>query len=180
MRIVSGYLKGRVFNPPKNFNARPTTDFAKENLFNILNNYLEWEEIEALDIFAGTGSISYELVSRGCENVTCIEKDIKHAEFIRKVKNEFVLDNLTVITSDFYKFIQHVSKQYDLIFVDPPYDILDFEKIPELILQSNCLKQGGLLVLEHSANYDFSSISLFQEKKTYGSVNFSLFYEQQL
>lgn len=176
MRIISGYLKGRIFNPPKSFKARPTTDFAKENLFNVLNNYLDWDNIEALDIFAGTGSISYELISRGCKTVACIEKDSKHADFIRKIKKDFALDNLNVITTDFYRFIQTNKKQYDFIFVDPPYDIADFDKIPELILQSNCLKQEGMLVVEHSANNNFEILPLFREKKTYGSVNFSFFY----
>lgn len=180
MRIISGYLKGRTFDPPRNFKARPTTDFAKENLFNCLSNWIDWEDTEALDIFGGTGSISYELVSRGCKSVVCIEKYAKYADFIKQKKKELKLDNLLVLNQDFFRFIKkEYPRQFDFIFVDPPYNLEDFDTIPKLILESNLLKDGAFFVIEHSKTYDFSDLPYFKEKRVYGSVNFSIFIYQK-
>lgn len=175
MRIISGKLKGRIFNPPKYFRARPTTDFAKENLFNVLNNLIDWEETSALDLFGGTGGISYELISRGCKNVICVEKDVKHAEFIEKTKNEFKIENLLVLRMDVFRYLEYCNQQFDLIFVDPPYDLKNFESIPEIIIKKNLLADDGLFILEHSEKYDFSKLPGFDQTRTYGSVNFSFF-----
>lgn len=175
MRIISGKYKGRTYLPPKSFRARPTTDFAKENLFNVLNNRIDWEDTVALDLFGGTGGISYELVSRGCKKVTCVESDFKHAAFIKQTKEVLEADNLTVLKMDVFKFIEREQQKYDLIFVDPPYDLKNFEIIPSLILGKNMLATGGLFILEHSSTYDFSSCPEYKEKRVYGSVNFTFF-----
>jgi len=176
MRIISGKYKGRRFNPPKNFKARPTTDFAKENLFNILNNNIDWEETDALDLFGGTGSISFELISRGCPYVTCIEKSPVHYSFIEKTKEQLKIgDNMRILKMDVFKYLEYCNEQFDFIFVDPPYDLKDFAEIPRLILEKKMLKTDGLFILEHSKDYDFSALPLFSEKRVYGSVNFSMF-----
>ena len=175
MRIISGKYKGRLFNPPKNLKARPTTDFAKENLFNILSLQLDWEDVRAIDFFAGTGSISYELISRGCEKVVAIEKNSVHTNFMKSVKRELDIKNLTIFNTDFYVAITKFKEQFNFIFADPPYDLENFDQIPTTILNSNCLSSEGLFVLEHSADYDFSEIPEFVERRNYGSVNFSFF-----
>lgn len=175
MRVIGGKYKGRSFLPPKSFRARPTTDFAKENLFNILNNRIDWDEIVALDLFGGTGGISYELVSRGCAQVVCVEKDFKHASFIEKTKEEFGAVELSVVKMDVFKYLSYVKQKFNLIFVDPPYDMKNFDTLPNLIFEKNILDEDGLLILEHSSDYDFSDLPQFTEKRTYGSVNFSFF-----
>lgn len=175
MRIISGKFKGRRFSPPGNFKARPTTDFAKENLFNILNNEIEWESIVALDLFGGTGSISFELISRGCSSVTCVEKHPVHTAFIEKVKGELKIQNMKIFKLDVFKFLEHSSEKYDLIFADPPYDLKNFADVPHLILERGLLKDGGIFIQEHSKDYDFSGLPYFREKRIYGSVNFSIF-----
>lgn len=175
MRIISGKYKGRSYHPPKYFRARPTTDFAKENLFNVLNNRIDWEETVALDLFGGTGGISYELVSRGCPKVVCVEADFKHATFIKQVKDDLGAEELTVYKMDVFKFVEREAQKYDLIFVDPPYDLKNFSIIPSLVLEKKMLREGGLFILEHSSEYDFSNLAEFQELRTYGSVNFSFF-----
>lgn len=175
MRIVSGKYKGRRFSPPPNFKARPTTDFAKENLFNILNNEILWEETTALDLFGGTGSISFEFASRGCPYVTCIEKHPAHASFIEKVKNELKIQNMRIFKLDVFKYLEHTDQKFDLIFADPPYDLKNFADVPRLVLEKNLLEPGGIFIQEHSKEYDFSTLPLFREKRIYGSVHFSIF-----
>lgn len=175
MRIVSGKYKGRRFSPPSNFKARPTTDFAKENLFNILNNEIDWEETTALDLFGGTGSISFELVSRGCPFVTCVEKQHNHAAFIEKVKAELKISNMKVLKLDVFRYLESISTKFDFIFADPPYDLKNFADVPRLVLEKDLLNEGGVFVQEHSKEYDFSTLPLFREKREYGSVHFSIF-----
>lgn len=178
MRIISGTFKGRRFSPPKNFDARPTTDFAKENLFNILNNRVDWEEACALDLFSGTGNICVEFISRGCPQVTGVEKNPVHARFIKKVTDELKIENLRLYTMDVFRFLESNREKFDLIFADPPYDLPALEKIPQLILEKDVLKQGGIFVMEHSKKNDFSQLPLFAEKRVYGSVNFSIFEKE--
>ncbi len=161
---------------PRTFKARPTTDFAKENLFNVLNNYIDFEEgVNALDLFAGTGSISIELVSRGCDRVISIEKEPAHHSFITKIMKEVQTDKCLPIRGDVFKFIKSSREQFDFIFADPPYALKELETIPELIFQNNLLKEGGLLVLEHGKENNFEENPHFIERRVYGSVNFSLF-----
>lgn len=176
MRIVSGKYKGRRFDPPKNLKARPTTDFAKENLFNILNNYFDWEDkSSALDLFGGTGSISFEMVSRGCSEVICVEKAPVHTAFIEKTKSTLGITELTIFKTDVFKFLETCKRKFDFIFADPPYDLKNFGDVPLLVFKRDILNDGAMFVLEHSKEYDFSEHPLFVEKRIYGSVNFSIF-----
>ena len=176
MRIISGKFKGRSITPPTNLRARPTTDFAKENLFNVLANYLDFEDgVSALDLFAGTGSISIELVSRGCDRVISVEKDRDHHAFICKIMQEVKTDKCIPIRGDVFKFIKGGREQFDFIFADPPYELQGLETIPSLIFENNLLKEEGLLVLEHGKKDNFEDHPNFVERRVYGSVNFSFF-----
>jgi len=175
MRIVSGKYKSRRFDVPKSFKARPTTDFAKENIFNVLSNLIDFEGITALDLFSGTGSIAFEALSRGCSKVTCVERDADHYNFIKKIKNELKDSNLTTIKSDVFRFLENCSEQFDFIFADPPYSLKNLAAIPEIIFSKNILLSGGIFVLEHPKEYDFSENIYFLQHRVYGSVNFSLF-----
>ena len=180
MRIIGGKYKRRRFDVPKSFNARPTTDFAKENLFNVLQHYIDFEGITALDLFSGTGSISVELLSRGASRVVALEQRREHATFIHSVAKELGEEkHLQVLQADVFRFIRGAKSQsslYDFIFADPPYKLSEIAVLPELILSSGLLKPDGLLVVEHPQQYDFSSLPHFAERRVYGSVNFSLFF----
>ena len=176
MRIITGKYKGRHFDVPRTFKARPTTDFAKENLFNVLNGYLDFEDdVQALDLFAGTGSITLELLSRGCEKVVSVEKEPLHYSFIQKCLQTLKADNAFVIRGDVMRYLGKCKEQFDFIFADPPYALAELEQIPDLVLKNNLLKADGLLVLEHGKTNDFSQHPCFVEHRSYGSVNFSFF-----
>ena len=175
MRIIRGKFGKRRFDVPKNITARPTTDFSRENIFNVLENMLDFEGLTALDLFAGTGAISFEFVSRECSEVTAVEMANTQANFIKSVKQKLSADNLRVIKGDVFKFVETCSNKFDIIFADPPYDHPRFGEIPSLILNSQMIKPGTLVIVEHSRDYDFSELPHFSEQRTYGSVNFSLF-----
>ena len=177
MRVISGIYRRRIFNIPKTFKARPTTDFAKENLFNVLvNNHIDFDDtIVALDLFAGTGSISIELISRGCKQVVSVEKDNKHLNFIREVMNEVKTENSITVRGDAFQFIKRSKQAFDFIFADPPYDLKNIESIPQLILESTILKPGALFVFEHGKEEDYAEHPLCIDQREYGSVNFSIF-----
>ena len=175
MRIVSGKYKSRRFDVPHSFKARPTTDFAKENLFNILSHRMDWEDTVALDLFSGTGSIGFELLSRGCREVVCVEKDAAHYAFIKKVKDELKDNHLITIKTDVFRFIETCGRSFDFVFADPPYALPELAQIPERIFKYNLVKPGGLLVLEHPKEYDFSALAEFEQRRVYGAVNFSIF-----
>lgn len=175
MRIITGIYKGRHFEVPRSFKARPTTDFAKENIFNVLRGYIDLEGATALDLFAGTGSISLELVSRGCERVVSVEADRDHANFIRQCFSELGCDKDVLIRGDVFRFLKSCRQRFDLIFADPPYSLPELPTIPRLILDGDLLSPQGILVFEHGKQYDFSSETGFLEHRSYGSVNFSLF-----
>jgi len=175
MRIVSGRFKGKTFSPPKGFNARPTTDFAKEGLFNIIVNNFDFEEIEVLDLFAGTGSISFEFASRGVNHIDLVELNLNHLRFISKVKDDLNLKQIHTIKGNAFQFIKSCSYKYDIIFADPPYEIDGVEIIPDIIFEKGLLKEGGWLILEHSAKYKFESYPNFLQVRNYGSVHFSIF-----
>ncbi len=180
MRIVTGKYKGRHFDVPRSFKARPTTDFAKENIFNVLQWYIDFEDTSALDLFAGTGSISLELLSRGCSSVVSVELDRDHARFIQQCIGKLSTDanadamlNHTLIKGDVFKFLKTCKKQFDFIFADPPYALPTLAEIPDKALP--LLKDGGIFVFEHGKQNDFSSHPRFVEHRSYGSVNFTLF-----
>lgn len=175
MRIISGTYKGHRLTPPSNITARPTTDFAKEGLFNVLNNRVDFEEITALDMFGGTGAISYELASRGCPSVTTVELNNRHVAFIQKVCRELKFDSIRLIQGDVFKFIKSSHMKFDFIFADPPYDLPALDAIPDLIFEYQLLKDDGFFILEHPARKDFTSHPQFFEHRNYGNVNFSFF-----
>lgn len=175
MRIITGLYKGRHFEIPRSFKARPTTDFAKENIFNVMNGFIDFEDATALDLFAGTGSISLELLSRGCRQVVSVEMDRDHANFIRQCMQKIGTEKDILIRGDVFKFLKSCHQQFDFIFADPPYQLLELDNIPSLILQDGFLKENGILVLEHGKQHDFSASPFFIERRSYGSVNFSIF-----
>lgn len=160
---------------PHNITARPTTDFARENIFNVLDNMIDFEGLSALDLFAGTGAISFELLSRGCRPVVAVETASPQLAFLKGVKEKLHDENLTVRKADCFRFIAKADTPFDFIFADPPYDHPRFGEIPELVLNSKLVKDGTLFVMEHSKNYDFSNLPHFLEHRAYGSVNFSIF-----
>lgn len=175
MRIITGIYKGRHFEIPRTFKARPTTDFAKENIFNVLRGYLDFDGIAALDLFAGTGSISLELLSRGCQQVVSVEADRDHARFIQECFKKLKEDKDILIRGDVFRFLKSCKQKFDFIFADPPYALEKLPEIPDLILNGELLNEEGILVFEHGKNYDFSNHPRFVEHRSYGSVNFSIF-----
>lgn len=175
MRIITGIYRGRRFDIPRTFKARPTTDFAKENIFNVLRGHLDLEDADALDLFAGTGSISLELLSRGCRNVVSVELDRDHAAFISQCVAKIGADNHTLVRGDVFKFLKTCRRQFDFIFADPPYTLPDLPNIPDAVLQSGLLKDEGIFIMEHGHTNSFDNHPAFIDHRAYGSVNFTLF-----
>ena len=175
MRIVSGKHKGRLFHPNKSFKARPTTDMAKESLFNILQNKVDFETISVLDLFSGTGSISFEFASRGCNDITSVELNFNHFRFIKNTIHKLNEKSIKAIKANAFQFVKKTDRQFDIVFADPPYDHPKFKEVPELILSENIIKPDGIFILEHSKDYDFSDLEGFTELRNYGSVHFSVF-----
>lgn len=176
MRVITGKYKGRHFEVPRSFKARPTTDFAKENLFNVLRGYLDFEEeTSALDLFSGTGSITLELLSRGCGRVISVEKDPLHYKFICGFIEALQDLSAVPVKGDVFKYLSQCREQFDFIFADPPYVLKEIPQLPDIVLERNLLKPDGLFVLEHGKDNDFSQHPRFIEHRSYGSVNFSFF-----
>ena len=175
MRIISGKYRGRTIDPPRNLKARPTTDFAKENLFNVLNNLLDYEECDVLDLFSGTGSISYEFASRGARSVTSVEVNAVHHAFIKATAAKLGCENFYAVRANAFLYLKNAVKQFDVIFADAPYDLEGSEQIIDMIFSGGILREGGLLIFEHSSKHDFSSHPNFWQSRAYGSVNFSFF-----
>jgi 16S rRNA (guanine966-N2)-methyltransferase len=179
MRIIGGELKGRRFSPPSGFKARPTTDFARESLFNILVNRYDLDDLTVLDLFAGTGSISFEFVSRGCQHVTCVEQAGMHFRFIRKCVDDLGFGAfITPIQGDAFKYIAKSTESFDLIFSDAPFDLAAADKLPTLVMESTLLRADGVYIMEHSDKKSFVSHPNFSEVRKYGKVNFSFFIHQ--
>lgn len=177
MRIISGKYGRRRFDVPTNITARPTTDFARENIFNVIENIIDLEGIRALDLFAGTGAITFELLSRGAASVTSVEKALTQFNFIRKVGSLLNDPNLHAVKGDVRRFLASApAKGYDLVFADPPYDMPDFDKVAATVLESDIIAEDGWFILEHNKTKDYSSHPWFAERRVYGSVNFSLFH----
>ena len=162
MRVITGKYKGRHFDIPRTFKARPTTDFAKENIFNVLNGYIDFEDCRALDLFAGTGSISIELLSR-------------EAQYVRQCIDKLGADNYSLIRGDVFRYLKSCRETFDLIFADPPYALKNLEEIPQIVLDKDILSEDGIFVLEHGKHNHFEEHPCFLERRAYGSVNFSLF-----
>jgi 16S rRNA (guanine966-N2)-methyltransferase len=175
MRIIGGKYRGRKINPPVWLKARPTTDFARESLFNILNNRIDFETVSVLDLFAGTGSIAFEFASRGASVVHIVEKDIRHIAAIRRTINEIGFTNVKTIHIDVKSYLRTCNFSYDIVFADPPYDLPWLKEIPDLVINAGVLKDWGFFILEHPRSVDFRSHRMFFEHRNYGSVNFSFF-----
>ena len=176
MRIVSGKYKSKRITAPKNLPVRPTTDMAKEALFNILNNQYYFDEISVLDLFAGTGNISYEFASRGTNNITCVDQNYGCIKYINETAESFEMP-ISTIKSDVFSFLENHKQPYTIIFADPPYDfpLEEFAKIPELVFQNNLLEEDGLLIIEHSKHTDLSGLAQYSHSKSYGGNMFSFF-----
>jgi 16S rRNA (guanine(966)-N(2))-methyltransferase RsmD len=175
LRIIGGKYKGRRIIPPGNLKARPTTDFARESLFNILNNRIDFEEITVLDLFSGTGSISYEFASRGAMEVHLVEKDVRHIAGIRRIINEMGISNIKTIHIDVRTYLRACKIKYDIVFADPPYEINWLKELPDLVFGADVVKEDGFFILEHPKNMSFAGHNLFFEHRNYGGVNFSFF-----
>jgi len=176
LRIISGKYRGKIIHPPKNFNARPTTDLAKESLFNILVNQYEIADIAVLDLFSGTGSISYEFSSRDCPMVHLVENDYKNFAFIVKTSGELGFDQIRATQANVKSFLSTCRTKYDIIFADPPYDLNWLRELPDLVLEHELLKPGGVFILEHPRSVNFAGHNSLEEHRKYGSVNFSFFF----
>lgn len=178
MRIISGTRARKTIVPPGNFRARPTTDFAKENLFNILSNNFDFEGLKVLDLFSGTGSISYEFCSRGAEKVVSVEINPNHHRFIRQTAEQLSFDALqAVLTNTFVYLRSSQTEVFDIVFADPPYQLPEIDTIADRVYESGKLAEDGWLIIEHSSETDFSGHPMFKQKRTYGSVNFSFFHK---
>lgn len=176
MRIISGKYKGRRISPPKNLPVRPTTDMSKEALFNVLNNHFDFDGLKVLDLFAGTGNISYEFASRGCGPITSVDADFGCIRFIKQTASEFDFD-IAAVKTDVFQFLEKHSTTYDLIFADPPYgmDQTAFEKIVKTILNRGLLDTNGMLIVEHSKYTKMNHLDHFSFQKSYGGSFFSFF-----
>jgi len=176
MRIISGKLRSVRFQPPKGFPSRPTTDFAKEALFNVLGHRLSLYDLNILDLFAGTGSITFEFASREAGHVTAVERNFKCSRFIKDQATKYdVEEDVTVVKSEVFAFMEKTAKIFDIIFADPPFDFKDYEKIHEMVFEKGLLNEYGLLIIEHSKHTDLSKLPRFLEVKSYGGVYFSFF-----
>ena len=178
MRIVSGKYKGRRFNPPKNLPVRPTTDFAKEGLFNILNHRFQIEGNQILDLFAGTGNMSLEFASRGANQVISVDQNRRCIKFIQEISEQIGIDNIMCYASDSEKYLQRSNGKFDMIFADPPYAYHDGAKLWELICEKELLNENGYFILEHGKDQEFEQVKGFQLSRKFGNVNFTFFQQE--
>lgn len=177
MRIVGGVRRRRQIVPPRNFRARPTTDFAKENLFNVLQNLYDLETVDVLDLFSGTGSISYEFASRGAHRVVSVEMNPLHQRFIAETARELGFEQIQSIKTNVFVYLKSMAggDAFDIVFADPPYDMEGVEQLPGLVLEGGFVREDGIFILEHSAEKNFSDHPKFYQQRSYGSVQFSFF-----
>jgi 16S rRNA (guanine966-N2)-methyltransferase len=178
VRIIGGKYRGRRIEPPSNFRARPTTDFAREGLFNILANRVDFETISVLDLFSGTGSISYEFASRGAEAVHLVETDRTHISGINRIIRDLGMENIRSIHIDVRAYLKTCSAKYDIVFADPPFELRWLKDLPDLVTSSGVIKADGFFILEHPKHMNFNGHPLFFEHRNYGGVNFSFFKPQ--
>jgi len=178
LRVISGKYKGRKFYPPKKFPSRPTTDYAKESLFNILENRVYWDEIKVLDLFAGTGSISLEFISRGTNSVLSIDSHPTAIRHLNKLKSDFDEPKWSIYKQDVFKWLKDNTAQFDLIFADPPFGLKGVEELPTIILEKEMLAEGGHLIIEHGRETVYTDHPNFKEVRDYGGVNFSFFTKE--
>lgn len=180
MRIIGGEYGGRKLNPPSKMPyTRPTTDIAKEGLFNILQHKIDFDGIKTLDLFGGTGNISYELASRGASDLTIVEKDTSMFEFIKKTSRDLGIENFKPVKMDVFKFIQQCNDKFDFIFAGPPYALAAIDDIPKLIFEKKLLNKDGWFVLEHTPRNSYQSFPFFRSERNYGTTIFSIFIEDR-
>lgn len=177
MRIIGGKLKGRMISPPVGYSARPTTDYAKEGLFNVLDNEYEFDDLKVLDLFGGTGAIAYEFASRGAALVCSVEMNKANASFIRREAARLGLDKIKAVHSNVFDFLPVCREKFDIIFADPPYALEGLESIPDKVLGGGILQEGNYFILEHGDEHSFRDHPRFKKEKVYGRVHFS-FFEQ--
>jgi 16S rRNA (guanine(966)-N(2))-methyltransferase RsmD len=175
VRIVSGKYKGRHLHPPAGLPVRPTTDMAKVSLFNILNNYFDFEKLKVLDLFSGTGNITLEFISRGCSDITSIDSHFKCIQFIKEQSVIMEIRKSKAVKADVFGYLKKCSESFDLIFADPPYDMQKTNDIPEIIFSRKLLNPEGWLIIEHSSRTNFTTHINFSEHRKYGNANFSIF-----
>ena len=175
MRIIAGTLKGRRLNPPANLPVRPTTDMAREGLFNILNNYVDFEDCTVMDLFAGTGAMSIEFISRGVREVTSIDINNACTDYIKSEAQRLELRNLRVVRADVFDLLKRANRKFDIVFADPPYAIEGLETLPDLVFEHQLLNEDGIFILEHPREYQFEEHPHFWQHRNYGKVNFSFF-----
>ena len=175
MRIIAGKYQRRIIHPPPNLPVRPTTDLAKEALFNVLNHHFGFEGLNVIDLFSGTGSMAYEFASRGANEVIAVDANFKCYEFISKTIRQFEFKNMKAVRADVFRFLSYCRPGFDIFFADPPYDMEGIERIPEADFSRDLLKPGGWLILEHPAGADFTLFPQFKEERKYGKVHFSFF-----
>jgi 16S rRNA (guanine966-N2)-methyltransferase len=175
MRIISGKYKGRNIPVRKDFPSRPTTDFAKENLFNVLANQFDFAELHVLDLFSGTGSISYEFASRGCKKIVAVEKDYRSFSFIRNTVKQLEFDEIVPVKMEAFKYLDKSTEKFDIVFADPPYNLPDLDEIPQKVLESEIISKNGWLILEHGKKNQFNGFQNLIDVRRYGSVHFSIF-----
>lgn len=175
MRIIAGSLKGRRLNPPQNLPVRPTTDMARESLFNILNNYVDYEECSVLDLFAGTGAVSMEFVSRGVREVVSVDINNQCTDYMKAETARVGIGNMRVLRADVFDLLKRANRKFDIVFADPPYALSELPQLPDLVMGSGLLDKGGIMVLEHPGEYSFEEHPCFWQHRTYGKVNFTFF-----
>lgn len=178
MRIIAGSLRGRRLNPPATLPVRPTTDMARESLFNILNNYVDYEDCAVMDLFAGTGAMSLEFVSRGAKEVTSIDINNQCTDFIKASAKQFGVNNIHVVRADVFDLIKRAYKKFDIIFADPPYALENLPQLPDLIFEHDLLTDDGIFILEHPRDYHFEEHPHFWQHRNYGKVNFTFFAQK--
>ena len=175
MRIIAGTLRGRRLNPPQNLPVRPTTDMARESLFNILNNYVDFDECSVMDLFAGTGAVSLEFVSRGAREVTAIDINAQCTDYIKQCSTQLGVRNLHVVSADVFDLMKRANRRFDIVFADPPYALEALASLPDLVFGAGVLTDDGIFVLEHPREYSFEEHPHFWQHRAYGKVNFTFF-----
>lgn len=178
MRIIAGSLRGRRLNPPENLPVRPTTDMARESLFNILNNYVEYDECRVLDLFAGTGAVSFEFVSRGAKEVMSVDINAQCTDFIKQAALTMKVNNLRVLRADVFDLLKRANQRFDIVFADPPYASERLAELPNLVWQRELLTEDGIFILEHPREFSFEEHEHFWQHRAYGKVNFTFFANQ--
>jgi len=175
VRIISGQFKGRKLLPVNLKNTRPTTDFAREGLFNILRSRLDFDDMDILDLYSGTGAIALEFISRGCQSAVAVDNQVQSVKYIAKTKDLWGIENLEIIKSDVLKYLKKCHSKFDLIFADPPYESKDYSNIIDFVFEKELLKEDGFLVVEHDKRTKFESSVDFEFQRSFGNVNFSIF-----